>query len=217
MFAEFKPKQNQSSSIDIKDVKSLKSFKVEKVLGRGAFGIVSLGIYNGVNYAIKEIDKASVIELMLEGDEERYYVMRDREILVSEMVFDVPYCIKFFTHFEENGKEYFVYEIANGGDLTSLKNRQPKKRFTEVSARKYLHMIAISIAGMHKKRIVHRDIKPDNIMLSDNTENAVTKTADFGTARIVDQNNEFKPEKNETINQTVAGSGFYMSPEMRNE
>ena len=161
--------------------------------------------------------KAAVIEQLLEGDEERYYVMRDREILVSEMVFDIPHCIKFFTHFEENGNEYFVYEIATGGDLSDFKNRQPKKRFTEVSARKYLRMIAISIHGMHKKRIVHRDIKPDNIMLSDNTENAETKAADFGTVRLVDANLEFKPEKNETINQTVAGSGFYMSPEMKSE
>ena len=76
-------------------------------------------------------------------------------------------------------------------------------------------MIAISLDGLHKKRIVHRDIKPDNIMLSDDTENAECKTADFGSARLVDKNLEFKPEKNETINQTVAGSGYYMSPEMK--
>ena len=85
----------------------------------------------------------------------------------------------------------------------------------EVQAKKILTHIAISINEMHKIRVVHRDIKPDNIMLSDETPEAVAKTVDFGTARQVNENNEFVAEKNETINQTVAGSGFYMSPEMK--
>ena len=41
---------------------------------------------------------------------------------------------------------------------------------------------------MHKKRIVHRDIKTDNIMISDDTPEAEAKMVDFGTARIVDEN-----------------------------
>ena len=110
-----------------------------------------------------------------------------------------------------------MYEVATGGDLTACRLRQPKKRFTEVTAKRYVCMIAKACNEMHKKNIVHRDIKPDNIMLSDDTDTNIAKMVDFGTARIVDQNKEFKPEKNETINQTVAGSGFYMSPEMRSE
>ena len=70
---------------------------------------------------------------------------------------------------------------------------------------------------MHKLRIVHRDIKPDNVMLSDETPQAIAKTCDFGTARQVNENNEFVADKTETINQTVAGSGYYMSPEMKME
>ena len=69
---------------------------------------------------------------------------------------------------------------------------------------------------MHKKRIVHRDIKPDNIFMSD-SENPSCRTGDYGTARIVNENYDFVPDKNETINQTVAGSGYFMSPEMNGE
>ena len=79
---------------------------------------------------------------MLGGDEPRYNIIRDREILVSQMVFDIKYCIKFYAHFEENGKEYFVYELATGGDLSSLKMRQPKKRFDEVTAKWFITMIS---------------------------------------------------------------------------
>ena len=70
---------------------------------------------------MKEIDKELAIK-KLEGDAERYVVMRDREILVSKMVQDIRYCCKFIAHFEENGKEYFIYEFCKKGDLTSLKN-----------------------------------------------------------------------------------------------
>ena len=65
---------------------------------------------------------------------------------------------------------------------------------------------------MHDMRIVHRDIKPDNILLTDQTEEAQCKICDFGTARDVDENELFVAEQNENINTTVAGSGFYMSP-----
>ena len=78
-------------SIDVKETKSLSNFKIQRVLGKGAFGTVSLGLLNGMKYAIKEIDKTSVINQLLEGDEERYYVMRDREITVSEMVSGTKY------------------------------------------------------------------------------------------------------------------------------
>ena len=69
---------------------------------------------------------------------------------------------------------------------------------------------------MHKRRVVHRDIKPDNVFLTTegDTEQLVTRMGDYGTARIVNENNDFVAEKNESINQTVVGSGFYMSPEM---
>ena len=61
---------------------------------------------------------------------------------------------------------------------------------------------------MHKLKLIHRDIKPDNIMITGQNK---CKTADFGTARLVDDNNKFIPDKNEGLNQTFGGSGFYMS------
>ena len=139
--------------------------------------------------------------------------MRDRELLVSNMVFDINFCIKFYVHFEQDGKEYFVYELCKGGDLTEFKNKQPKNRFTEVTAKVFIEQISHSINEMHKLRIVHRDIKTDNIFMTDLIY-PQCRTGDYGTARVVDENNNFVPEKNENINQTVAGSGYYMSPEM---
>ena len=156
---------------DIKNVSSLDQLDVIKELGKVAFGTVSLVKYKDQQYAVKEIEKSQIIK-QLNGDEERYFVMRDREILVSQMVFDIDYCIKFYVHFEQNGKEYFVYEFCSGGDLTAMKSEQPEQRFTEVSGKKFIEQMAYSIYEMHKKRIVHRDIKPDNVFITDKTSEA---------------------------------------------
>ena len=105
---------------DISKVKSLGQLTVIKHLGKGAFGMVSLVEFDGVKYAMKEIDKTQIVKA-LDGDEERYIIMRDRELLVSKAASVMDNCVKFFTHFEENGKEYYVLELCNAGDLTELK------------------------------------------------------------------------------------------------
>ena len=63
---------------------------------------------------------------MLGGDEGRYIIMRDRELLVSKLVFDIVNCVKFYCHFEEENIEYYIYECCSGGDLTGKKMEQPE-------------------------------------------------------------------------------------------
>ena len=92
----FKPKINR---VDIKDVKSLDELKINKVLGEGAFGVVSMFTHNGKKFALKVIDKDKIIK-QLKGDEDAYNQMRDREIKMSRMVFNIQYSTKFYSHFE---------------------------------------------------------------------------------------------------------------------
>jgi serine/threonine protein kinase len=70
---------------------------------------------------------------------------------------------------------------------------------------------------MHKKKIVHRDIKPDNIFMTDSYPDGKCKIGDYGTCRIVDKNDDFTPEAFEPMHTTVVGSGYFMSPEMKSE
>ena len=71
---------------------------------------------------------------------------------------------------------------------------------------------------MHKMRMVHRDIKPDNVFLvKEDDGHYAVRVGDYGTARLVNENNEFTLDLNETINTTTVGSGFYTSPEMKQE
>ena len=69
---------------------------------------------------------------------------------------------------------------------------------------------------LHKGLFVHRDIKPDNVFLSvDKDGNIICHLGDFGTARQVNRNMDFELEKNESINNTQAGTADFMSPEMK--
>ena len=70
---------------------------------------------------------------------------------------------------------------------------------------------------MHKMRLVHRDIKPDNTFINIKDGEKEVGLGDFGTARYINESNEFKLERNESINTTTVGSGFYTSPEMKAE
>jgi serine/threonine protein kinase len=71
---------------------------------------------------------------------------------------------------------------------------------------------------MHRIKLVHRDIKPDNCFFRINKgDEREVACGDFGTAREINESNEFQLEVNESINTTTVGSGFYISPEMNNE
>ena len=101
---------------DIYSVKSQSQVKTGGLLGEGAFGEVFLIEYEEVEYAMKVINKAKVIKA-LDGSEERYIAMRDRELLVSRVATKMDYCVKFFSYWEEDGKEYYIYELCDKGDL----------------------------------------------------------------------------------------------------
>ena len=84
-----------------------------------------------------------------------------------------------------------------------------------MTVKPFLAQIAHSVNEMHRLRLVHRDIKPDNIFITGSPPEC--RLGDFNTAREVDMSNNFKLEVNETINTTVVGSGYFKSPEMINE
>ena len=127
-------KDSHKKASDIFKIKSLEQITYIKKLGKGAFGLVHEIEFEGLRFALKEIDKAQIIKY-LDNDEARYIVMRDRELLVSIAASGMDNCVKFFSYWEENGKEYYIYELCNAGDLTELKNKHIKKRFTECGLR----------------------------------------------------------------------------------
>jgi serine/threonine-protein kinase len=83
---------------------------------------------------------------------------------------------------EHEGIAYFVMAIVTGGNLGTLLEREPRQPIAEV--RRLLCEIADALAFAHARGVIHRDIKPDNILLDQETGRAMV--TDFGIARAME-------------------------------
>jgi Ca2+-binding EF-hand superfamily protein len=147
-------------------------------LGEGKFGKVKLGVYKKTRekVAIKIIKKSSLENL------------KDIELVKSEI--DImklcrhPNVVKLIDHFENSEYIFIVMELLKGGNLGEYFNKN-KFQITEKRAAKIMYQLASGVKYLHHYGILHRDIKPDNIMLSDTTEDASVKVMDFGLSKIM--------------------------------
>ena len=95
-----------------------------------------------------------------------------------------PNVVRLLDHFENSEYIFIVMEYLSGGDLGN--HLQVKNfTFTEKRASEIMFQIANGLNYLHSYGVLHRDLKPDNIMLSDSSENATIKIMDFGLSKIL--------------------------------
>jgi serine/threonine protein kinase len=104
---------------------------------------------------------------------------------------------------DRNEIAYFVMPIITGGNLGALLAREPRPPFEE--ARRLLAEVADALAYAHQRGVIHRDIKPDNILLDGDSGRAMV--TDFGIARAVEVGTRL------TVTGIAVGTPTYMSPE----
>src|SRR5688572_367463 len=104
---------------------------------------------------------------------------------------------------EGSGIAYFVMALITGGNLATLLGREPRQPIEDV--RRLLWEIADALAYAHLRGVIHRDIKPDNILLDKDTGRAMV--TDFGIARAMEANTRL------TVTGIAVGTPAYMSPE----
>jgi serine/threonine-protein kinase len=104
---------------------------------------------------------------------------------------------------ERDGLAYFVMAIVGGGNLAALLAREPRQPVEEV--RRLLVEVADALAYAHLRGVIHRDIKPDNILLDADTARAMV--TDFGIARAIEAGTRL------TVTGNAIGTPTYMSPE----
>jgi serine/threonine protein kinase len=104
---------------------------------------------------------------------------------------------------EREGIAYFVMALVTGGNLAALLAREPRQPIDEV--RRLLCEIADALAYAHLRGVIHRDIKPDNILLDRDNGRAIV--TDFGIARAMEAGTRL------TITGNALGTPGYMSPE----
>lgn len=169
-----------------------------RVLGKGAFAQVYRGQHHrtGYYYAIKEVDLSKLSRKELKTLNE--------EITVLKFVRGGPGIIRLFDVFREPQKYYLVMEEMTGGDL--LNRILEKEVYTENEARECCRHFFEAVKYCHRKRIAHRDIKLDNLLLVEKGNEATLKLADFGFSR----------KCRSSGLTTMCGTPNYMAPEVFN-
>ena len=104
--------------------------------------------------------------------------------------------------FQDNENLYLVIDLLNGGDLRYQIARN--RRFTEEQTKFFISNLLLSLKYIHSNRVIHRDVKPENLVLDSNGYLCLT---DFGIAK-----ENCKDNSSET-----SGTPGYMAPEVMNK
>ncbi|ETW82564.1 hypothetical protein HETIRDRAFT_108831 [Heterobasidion irregulare TC 32-1] len=147
----------------------LADFRTVKVIGRGAFGEVRLvqKTDTGRVYAMKTLQKAE----MLRRDQ-LAHVRAERDVLAESTS---PWVVQLYYSFQDPLYLYLIMEFLPGGDLMTMLMKYDV--FSEDVTRFYIAECIMAIDAVHKMGFIHRDIKPDNILID---KNGHLKLSDFG-------------------------------------
>ncbi|KAM0951652.1 putative protein kinase AGC-NDR family [Dioscorea sansibarensis] len=153
-------------------------FELLTIIGRGAFGEVRLcrEKTTGHVYAMKKLKKS---EMLRRGQVE--HVKAERNLLAEV---DSAYIVKLYCSFQDQEYLYLIMEYLPGGDMMTLLMR--KDTLIEDEARFYVGQTVLAIESIHKHNYIHRDIKPDNLLLD---RNGHMKLSDFGLCKPLDSSN----------------------------
>ncbi|XP_046653942.1 serine/threonine-protein kinase/endoribonuclease ire-1-like [Daphnia pulicaria] len=143
-------------------------FDIKKNLGRGGFGFVFKGKYNGQEVAVKRIEL-----LKLQDSREETALQK----------FDHENVVKLYHHRDDENFRYFAFELC-AADLSAFcKGKYKATPATPMpSDAEVLLQLATGLEHIHSMNIIHRDIKPGNILIS-KTNPVVMKWADFGLSK----------------------------------
>ncbi|KAL6877503.1 hypothetical protein ACP4OV_012718 [Aristida adscensionis] len=141
---------------------SLGHFRLLRRLGYGDIGSVYLvelrgGAGAGEVFAMKVMDKGS-----LAGRNKLARAQTERDILG---LLDHPFLPTLYSHFETHKFYCLLMEYCSGGNLHSLRQKQPNKRFTEDAARFYASEVLLALEYLHMLGVVYRDLKPENVLV----------------------------------------------------
>ncbi|KAM7519656.1 hypothetical protein LguiB_018618 [Lonicera macranthoides] len=189
-------------------------FELLTIIGRGAFGEVRLcrEKESGNIYAMKKLKKS---EMLIRGQRESFALKHcsvwfilcivlgtldsrsfqiptfgwsfgqefraERNLLVEV---GNPFIVKLYYSFQDDEYLYLVMEYLPGGDIMTLLMRE--ETLTETVARFYIAQCVLAIESIHKHNYIHRDIKPDNLLLD---KNGHMKLSDFGLCKPLDCSN----------------------------
>lgn len=147
----------------------LDDFRTVKVIGKGAFGEVRLvqKCDTGKIYAMKTLRKSEMFK-----KDQLAHVRAERDVLAES---NSPWVVQLFYSFQDSAYLYLLMEFLPGGDLMTMLIKYDT--FSEDVTRFYMAECVLALEGIHKLGFIHRDIKPDNILIDGRGH---IKLSDFG-------------------------------------
>lgn len=152
---------------------SIKDYDVLKPISKGSFGRVFLAKkkLTGEYFAIKVLKKQDMVK-----KNQLSNVALERTILTQ---LDSPYIVKMYFSFQTGDNIYLVMEYLNGGDCAAL--LKSMGHLDEKWARFYMCEITLGLEFLHGRDVVHRDLKPDNLLID---AQGHLKLTDFGLSKV---------------------------------
>ena len=178
-----------------------KKYKPKKMLGSGSFG----SVYEAKNTLFGNTVAMKVIKKDKENELDEQEIRNEIDILKK---LSHPNIVKIYEFFISENHYYIITEFCKEGELFSY----IKNKYTERQLAVLFYQVFSGLWYLHENKILHRDIKLENIMISGKEKDNSTgeelfwvKIIDFGTAKIFEKN---KKEKD------VVGSSYYIAPEV---
>ncbi|TSY69819.1 Serine/threonine-protein kinase 32A [Bagarius yarrelli] len=169
-------------------------FQILRAIGKGSFGKVCIVQKKDTKkmYAMKYMNKLKCVER-----NEVRNVFKELQIMQN---LEHPFLVNFWYSFQDEEDMFMVVDLLLGGDLRY--HLQQNVHFSESTVKLYICELALALNYLRNKRIIHRDIKPDNILLDEHGHAHLT---DFNIAAIV---------KDDLKATSIAGTKPYMAPEL---
>jgi len=180
------------------NVTEMDQYVKQKRIGEGSFGTAYLvrSKGTGAHYVMKRINFSRMTE------KEKDEAMREVEVLAK---MQHPYIVAYKESFEYDKNLYIVMDYCEGGDLYTVirEHAQKGRYFSEDLILNWFVQICLALKHVHDRKILHRDIKSQNIFL---TKGNNVKLGDFGIAKIL--------KNTVDLAKTCIGTPYYLSPEI---
>jgi serine/threonine protein kinase len=173
-------------------------YRIEEKLGKGGFGTVYKAWYDNM-------DEWRALKIISREHYDDKEIIRDLRTEAKKLnIVNHSNVVRFYDVHLDGEIKYFDMEYIDGGDLVDLKLSYPDKRVPEERVRELALQIAEGMIAIHQKNIIHKDIKPQNVLLS---KEGMVKITDFGIAE------QFSSSRSRLKLASRAGTPAYMSPE----
>lgn len=179
------------------------AYKLGRTLGTGGFATVKLATdkQSGEQFAVKIMTLPPEGADVSENENTRSDIFKEIEILCGLQHKNVVYLKEFF---EDDDRVYLITELLTGGEV--LDAVLERGQYSEADARLCFVQLLEGIAYLHSKRVAHRDLKLENLLLATPDDITLIKIADFGLAKLTGPQGKSM--------ETICGTPQYVAPEV---